>query len=40
MQQMGLICCGIPVKRTGILERRVRKIKALMGEDGDSDTDW
>ena len=29
MQQMGLICCGIAVKRTGILGRSVRKMKAL-----------
>jgi len=40
MQQMGLmiICCGMIVKRMGMLGVSVRKMKALT-EDGDNDTD-
>jgi hypothetical protein len=34
-----MICCGMAVKRMGMLRVNVRKMKAL-SEDGDSDTDW
>jgi len=33
-----MICCGMAVKRMGMLRVSVRKIKAQT-EDGDSDTD-
>ena len=38
---MGLmmICCGMAVKRMGMLRVSVKKMKAL-SKDGDSDTDW
>jgi hypothetical protein len=34
-----MICCGMAVKRMGMLRVSVKKMKAL-SEDGDSDTDW
>jgi hypothetical protein len=34
-----MICCGMAVKRMGMLGVSVRKMKALT-EGGDSDTDW
>jgi len=35
-----MICCGMAVKRMGMLRRvSVRKMKAL-SDDGDSDSDW
>jgi hypothetical protein len=38
---MGLmICCGLAVKRMGILGVSVMKMNALTVKMGDSDTDW
>jgi len=34
-----MICCGMAVKRMGMLRMSVRKMKAL-SEEGDSDSDW
>ena len=34
-----MICCGMAVKRMGMLGASVGKMKALT-EGGDSDTDW
>ena len=34
-----MICCGMALKRMGLLGVSVRKIKVLT-EDRDSDTDW
>ena len=34
-----MICCGMAVKRMGMLRVSVKKMKAL-SEVGDSDTDW
>jgi hypothetical protein len=42
MQWMGLMimCCGMAVKRMGMLGVSVRKMKALTVKMGDSDTNW
>jgi hypothetical protein len=34
-----MMCCGMAVKRMGMLGVSVRKTKSLT-EDGDCDTDW
>ena len=35
-----MICCGMAVKRMGMLGVSVRKMKALTVKNGDKDTQW
>jgi hypothetical protein len=35
-----IICCGMAVKRIGMLGVRARKLKAMTVKFGDNDTDW
>ena len=40
MSNAMMTCCGMAVKRMGMLGVSVRKMKALTVGDGDSDIDW